>query len=74
MTLRITIPTSAAVLGVLGALTVSANVGATSAGFAAMCACNVLWIVEGRRTMQRALLWMNLAFLAINALGVVRYW
>lgn len=74
MRIRPTVAGAAAVLGVGGALAVSANAGATSAGFLAMCACNALWIIEGRRTGQQALLRMNLAFLAINVLGVVRYW
>lgn len=72
--MRISVATAAAALGVAGALTVSANIGGAWAGFAAMCTCNALWIYEGRRTGQPALLWMNAAFLAINALGVLRYW
>lgn len=71
--MRITIAGAAATFGVLGALTVSANLGATSTGFAAMCVCNVLWMVQARRSGQPALLRMNAAFLAINALGVWRY-
>lgn len=74
MRIRPSVAGMAAMLGVAGALTVSANIGATSAGFAAMCLCNILWMFEGRRTAQTALLWMNLAFLAINTLGVFRYW
>lgn len=72
--MKITLPAIAAVTGVGGALTVSANVGITSYGFLSMCLCNVLWIIEGHKTEQKALFWMNAAFFAINALGVVRYW
>lgn len=73
-TLRPTVASMAAILGVGGALIVSANIGATPYGFMAMCLCNGLWIYEGKRTTQSALLWMNVAFLAINSLGVIRYW
>ena len=72
--MRFTVASMAAILGVVGALVVSANIGATPYGFMAMCLCNGLWIYEGKRTTQSALLWMNAAFLAINSLGVIRYW
>lgn len=72
--MKITLPAIAAVTGVGGALVVSANVGITSYGFLSMCACNALWMIEGHKTEQKALFWMNAAFFGINALGMVRYW
>jgi hypothetical protein len=70
---RLSIASAAAILGVAGAIMVSANIGVSSLGFLIMCLCNALWMHEGRRTSQPALVMMNIAFLAINALGAFRY-
>ncbi len=60
----------------LAAVLVAANLGArlTGLGFVVFAIGSIAWMVVGLATGQGNLLWQNAFLLAINALGVWRWW
>lgn len=59
--------------GIAGALLVALNIPASGWGFALFLVSSLSWTAAGLIMRDRALLALNLAFTAINLLGIIRW-
>jgi hypothetical protein len=59
--------------GIVGALMVAANIPASGWGFALFLLSSLSWSAAGLVMREPSLVALNLAFTAINILGIVRW-
>jgi len=61
------------IFGVVGALLVASNLGFIFYGFLLYWISSLLYIIYSAQTKQKNLLVLNIIFLIINTIGIIRY-
>ncbi len=59
--------------GILGALLVAANIPSSGWGFVLFLVSSLSWSAAGRLMREPSLVALNVTFVAINILGIVRW-